>query len=126
MDESPIQSDTLHYWCYHCEEHVSTETLLDLSDVIYNECKNGFVETIGVMLTALEPRSADQIDEHSLVYMLTRRLRHITQPSSDNEDLPSPPPDHASEDDFLRIVLDGWNNDEDEDMNENDGEGEEQ
>lgn len=78
------------------------------------------------MLTALEPQNADQIDEHSLVYMFTRRLRHITQPSSDNEDLPSPPPDHTSEDDFLRIVLDGWNNDEDEDMNENDGEGEEQ
>lgn len=126
MDESPIQSDTLHYWCYQCDKHVSIETLPDLPDVICNECKTGFVETIGVAPTAPEPRNADQIDERSLVYAFTRRLRHIAQPPSDDEDPPSLPPDHASEDDFLRIDLDGWDNDEDEDVSENDGEGEEQ
>ncbi|CBI19888.3 unnamed protein product, partial [Vitis vinifera] len=115
MDESPIQSDTLHYWCYQCDKHVSIETLPDLPDVICNECKTGFVETIGVAPTAPEPRNADQIDERSLVYAFTRRLRHIAQPPSDDEDPPSLPPDHASEDDFLRIDLDGWDNDEDED-----------
>ena len=127
MDDSPIQSDTLHYWCYHCEKYVSIETLPGQPDVICNECKNGFVETFGVATTPPELQNPDQIDEHSLAYAFSRRLRRIAQPPSDDEEPPSPPPDHTSEDDFLRIELDGWNNDEDdEDVNENDGEGEEQ
>lgn len=127
MDESPIGPDTAHYWCYHCEKYVSIESPPDLPDVICYECKNGFVETFGVAPTPPETRNADQIDERSLVYAFTRRLRHITQSLSDDEEPPSPPPDRASEDDFLRIELEGWDSEEDEDVNENenDGEGEE-
>ncbi|XP_057973180.1 E3 ubiquitin-protein ligase CIP8 [Malania oleifera] len=117
---SPSASDaeTLQYWCHRCEKRVSVETLPNQPDVICLDCKGGFVESIA----AASPPSVgpptlsfDQIDEPSFGSQFLQVLRLIAQAARDEDAPPSPPPDRAHGDDFLRIELNGWDIGEGED-----------
>lgn len=134
MAESPSQeptlttptasdNDTPQYWCHHCEKVVSVETLDNLPDVICHECKNGFVESIPAALppTFSPPSLApDHVDDPSFGSQFLQVLRLIAQAAHDEDAPPQRTQDPQSEDDFLRIELDGWENDEEEDdANEN-------
>ncbi|XP_022876046.1 E3 ubiquitin-protein ligase CIP8-like [Olea europaea var. sylvestris] len=129
-DHSPTQTrapsgsdpDFLQYWCYHCDKRVSTETLADLPDVVCYECKNGFVELISaptVPSPAEAPQHAafDPIDDPSFGNQFIQVLRLIAEAARDEDAPPPPPSDHAdpSDDDYLRIELDGWVDDDDDD-----------
>ncbi|CDP07382.1 unnamed protein product [Coffea canephora] len=109
-DPNPSQ-----YWCYHCDKRVSIETLADLPDVICHECKNGFVESIGP--PAAPAAASDPMDDPSFGNQFLQVLRLIAQAARDEDAPPPPPSEHAdpSDDDYLRIELDGWDNDDDED-----------
>ncbi|XP_030453536.1 E3 ubiquitin-protein ligase CIP8 [Syzygium oleosum] len=112
------------YWCYQCEKRVAVETLADLHDVVCVECKNGFVESRPAASSA-QPSPSDQLDDPALGSQFLQVLRLIAQAARD-EDVPPPPPSNPlSDDDFLRIELDGWDNDEDEDEDDDDDDGEE-
>ncbi|KAK9270971.1 hypothetical protein L1049_026559 [Liquidambar formosana] len=121
---SVSDTDTLQYWCYHCEKRVSIETLANLPDVICYECKNGFVETIAAASPPPPPappsRTFDDVDEPSFGSQFLQVLRLIAQASRDEDAPPPPPSDPTSEDDFLRIELDGWDHDNDDDEDEDD------
>ncbi|XP_059634028.1 E3 ubiquitin-protein ligase CIP8 [Cornus florida] len=122
--QSVSDSDSLQYWCHHCEKRVSIETLENLPDVICFECKNGFVESITptTPLPSTPPSlTSDQIDEPSLSGHFLQVLRLIAQAAREGDEPPPPPPEHAdpSGDDFLRIELDGWDNDDDDDDDAN-------
>ncbi|OWM80928.1 E3 ubiquitin-protein ligase CIP8 [Punica granatum] len=114
------------YWCYHCDKRVSIETLANLPDIICHECKHGFVESIPA---AGPPSSSDEdrlhpLDDPSLGSQFIQVLRLIAQAARD-EDVPPPPPSNPpSDDDFLRIELDGWDNDEEEDEEDDNDEDE--
>ncbi|KAJ4702140.1 E3 ubiquitin-protein ligase RING1 [Melia azedarach] len=135
MAESPSQAatpttptasdtDTTQYWCYHCEKRVSIETLTNLTDVICHECKNGFVESIQAALPPpFSPPSLtpDHADDPTFGSQFLQVLRLIAQAARDEDTPPQRTQDPQAEDDFLRIELDGWENDEDDDdANEND------
>ncbi|KAJ0087141.1 hypothetical protein Patl1_09527 [Pistacia atlantica] len=115
MAESPSQTpspttptafsdtDTTQYWCYHCEKRVSIETLANLPDVVCHECKNGFVESIPAPTFSPPTLTPDHVDDPSFGSQFLQVLRLIA---------------HAAH--FLRIELDGWeNDDDDDDANEN-------
>lgn len=110
----PAGSDpnSSQYWCYHCDKRVSIETLADLPDVICHECKNGFVESIGPPAAVSDP-----MDDPSFGNQFLQVLRLLTQAAREEDAPPPPPSEHAdpSDDDYLRIELDGWDNDDDED-----------
>ncbi|KAJ7954603.1 E3 ubiquitin-protein ligase CIP8 [Quillaja saponaria] len=113
--ESVSDSESLQFWCYHCDKRVSIETLANLPDVICHECKNGFVESIASPpLSAPPSGSPDHVDDPAFGSQFLQMLRLIAQ-----SDAPPPPPrDHSPEDDYLRIEINGWNNngnDDDED-----------
>ncbi|KAF3446794.1 hypothetical protein FNV43_RR11974 [Rhamnella rubrinervis] len=112
-------TDTLQYWCYHCDKRVSIETLANLPDIICHECKNGFVESIPA--TTNHPSGlSDQVDDPtSFGSQFLQVLRIISQAAREDDAPPPPPQNHSSDDDFLRIELDGWDNDEDEDDDAN-------
>ncbi|KAI6687651.1 hypothetical protein NL676_024479 [Syzygium grande] len=107
MAESPSQAQAQpvpeaaaaasEYWCYQCEKRVAVETLADLHDVVCVECKSGFVESRPAASSA-QPSP-----------------RRVTRTCP-----PPPPSNPLSDDDFLRIELDGWDNDEDEDEDDDD------
>ncbi|KAL3505412.1 hypothetical protein ACH5RR_035253 [Cinchona calisaya] len=107
------------YWCYHCDKRVSIETLADLPDVICHECKNGFVESIGP--SSAPSGASDPVDDATFGNQFLHVLRLIAQAARDDDAPPPPPSEHAdpSDDDYLRIELDGWENDDDEDDDEN-------
>ncbi|KAF8410423.1 hypothetical protein HHK36_002952 [Tetracentron sinense] len=122
--QPPVSSESdpelLQYWCYHCDKRVSIETVTDLPDVICHECKNGFVESIAAAtaprpLTPPNP-ATDGIQEPSFSRQFLQVLRLIAQAARDDDDPPPSPPDRTSDpseaDDFLRIELDGWDNDD--------------
>ncbi|KAH7523497.1 E3 ubiquitin-protein ligase CIP8 [Ziziphus jujuba] len=123
MAETPSQPpapsvsdiDASQYWCYRCDKRVSIET--NLPDVICRECKNGFVETIPAAshLTSEHPSgSSDEVDGPTFDSQFLQVLRIIAQAARE-DDAPSPPPqNHLSEDRFLRIGLDEWDNDEED------------
>ncbi|KAF8377812.1 hypothetical protein HHK36_031197 [Tetracentron sinense] len=127
LPQPPISSESdsepLQYWCYHCDKRVSIETLTDLPDVICQECKNGFVESIAVAvhppLTPPHP-ATDHSHEPSLSHHFLQVLRLISQAARDVDAASPPPPDPNSDqseaDDFLRIELDGWGNDDDDEV----------
>ncbi|KAB1200711.1 E3 ubiquitin-protein ligase CIP8 [Morella rubra] len=127
MAEEPSQSpiaepvsdtESLQYWCYHCDKRVSVETLANLSEVICHECKNGFVESIPPTSrppSAPPSGSSDQVDDPSLGSQFLQVLRLMAQAARDEDAPPPPPRDHSPDDDFLRIELDGWDNDEEDD-----------
>jgi len=119
------------YWCYHCEKRVFVETVADLPDVICLDCKNGFVESIPAgppsppSVSVTPSLSADPYDDESFGSQFLRMLRIVAEAAREEEDAPPPPPpihlhrDVAqSENDFLRIDLDGWGNDDYEEQEE--------
>ncbi|CAL5384704.1 unnamed protein product [Camellia sinensis] len=116
--QSGSDLDPLQYWCYHCDKRVSIETL---PDVVCHECKNGFVESIAAANPSPPPsRTSDLVDEPYFGSQFLQVLRLIAQAARDDDAPPPPPSEHAdpSEDDYLRIELDGWDNDDDDDANE--------
>ncbi|GMH13673.1 hypothetical protein Nepgr_015514 [Nepenthes gracilis] len=108
-------SDQLQYWCYQCEKRVSIETLTDQSDVICHECKLGFVELIPAASSPLviPTRSSDQADDSSFGNQFQQVIRLLSQMAHAVDVPPAPqnPVDPPSDDDFLHIELDGWDND---------------
>ncbi|KAL0391884.1 UNVERIFIED_CONTAM: E3 ubiquitin-protein ligase CIP8 [Sesamum radiatum] len=120
----PIQSgsdpDSSVYWCYHCDKRVAVETLADLPDIVCYECKNGFVESISASAVPTPPAASDPIDDPTFGNQFIQVLRLIAQAALE-EDAPPPPPSDPSDEDYLRIELDGWDNDnDDEDEDEDD------
>ncbi|KAL6504456.1 hypothetical protein OROGR_026379 [Orobanche gracilis] len=114
--------ESTQYWCYHCDKRVAVETLPDLPDIICYECKDGFVESIAVAVTA--PAASTPMDDPAIGNQLIQVLRLIAQVARE-EDAPPPPPlpSEPSDDDYLRIELGGWDNhndDDDEDEDDND------
>ncbi|GAB2269648.1 hypothetical protein Dimus_004573 [Dionaea muscipula] len=111
------------YWCYHCEKHVAVETLTDQPDVICHECRFGFVESIPA---APLSRGSDNDEEASFGSQFLQVLRLLSQVAREDDAPPPPPPldpmDPTSAEDFLRIELDGWNDDDDDERNEEDEE----
>ncbi|KAK6938973.1 Zinc finger, RING-type [Dillenia turbinata] len=127
--QSLPESDPLLYWCYHCEKRVSVETLTDRPEIVCNDCKNGFVEAVPPELipTAAtnSPSFPDRTDETSFGSQFLQVLRMIAQAARDEDAAPPPPQDRVSDDNFLRIELGGWENDEDNDNEDDDGHGDE-
>ncbi|KAL2241953.1 E3 ubiquitin-protein ligase CIP8 [Sesamum indicum] len=113
--------DTSVYWCYHCDKRVAVETLADLPDIVCYECKNGFVESIAAAVPT-PPAASDPIDDPTFGNQFIQVLRLIAQAALE-EDAPPPPPSDPSDEDYLRIELDGWDHDnDDEDEDEDDDE----
>ncbi|KAH6820331.1 hypothetical protein C2S53_017151 [Perilla frutescens var. hirtella] len=112
--ESGLQSS--QYWCYHCNKRVAVETLADLPDVVCYECKNGFVESISA---AAVPSAAtlDPMDDPNFGSQFIQVLRLIAQAARE-QDAPPPLPSDPSNDDYLQIELDEWDNDDDEEEEE--------
>ncbi|KAG8389866.1 hypothetical protein BUALT_Bualt01G0023300 [Buddleja alternifolia] len=109
--------ESTQYWCYHCDKRVAVETLADLPDVICYECKNGFVEAIAA---AVVPAAVEAVDDPNFGNQFIQVLRLIAQAARE-EDAPPPLPSDPSDEDYLRIELDGWDNDQDdEDEDEDD------
>lgn len=118
------------YWCYHCEKRVSIETLANLPDVICYECKNGFVESIPLPPSSASagsgggggsPSLAPPSDDPTFGSQFLQVLRLLAQSARERDAPTLPPqgPEPPLEDDYLRIELNGWDNDEeDEDENE--------
>ncbi|XP_027366209.1 E3 ubiquitin-protein ligase CIP8 [Abrus precatorius] len=118
MSEAPSQpplptTDSPSYWCYHCEKRVSIETLANLPDVICGECKNGFVESIPTPSRSRSPSSSS--DDPYFGSQFLQVLRLIAQSARDDDASPPPPPNRSPENDFLRIELGGWDNDDEND-----------
>lgn len=133
--QSIMDPDPMEYWCYHCDKRVSIETLADLPDVICQECKYGFVESIVAANPppqAMPSRTPDRIDEPSFSNQFLQVLRLIAQAAREEDTPPPLPTEHVdpADDDYLRIELDGWANDDDDEGNEgevrNEGEDEEE
>lgn len=125
-------TDPVQYWCYHCEKRVLVETVANLPDLLCLECKNGFVESIVSPSPSTHPAppsrtsSADFVDEPSFGSQFLQVLRLIAQASRDDDAPPPPPPDTTSDgEDFLRIELNGWDNDDDNDEDEDEDDDEE-
>ncbi|XP_009334906.1 E3 ubiquitin-protein ligase CIP8 [Pyrus x bretschneideri] len=133
---SEAETETMEYWCYHCNKRVSIETVANLPDIVCHECKNGFVESIpAASYPQWDPpsRSSDQVDDPTLGSPFLQVLRLIAQASREEGEPPSLPQNPLPDDDFFRIEMDGWDNDEDEDEDEHsvefrnhDGEGNEE
>ncbi|KAM1133118.1 hypothetical protein ACFX15_041681 [Malus domestica] len=115
---SEAETETMEYWCYHCNKRVSIETVANLPDIVCHECKNGFVESIpAASYPQWDPpsRSSDQVDDPTFGSPFLQVLRLIAQAARE-EDAPPPQPENPSlDDDFFRIEMEGWDNDEDED-----------
>lgn len=114
------------YWCYHCEKRVSVETLADHPDLVCGDCKFGFVESIPSPPESPPSETAEFVDELALGSQFVQVLRLIAQVARDEAEPPLLPEnrvDPPSDDDFLRIELNGWGNgNENENENENDDE----
>ncbi|KAK6131015.1 hypothetical protein DH2020_035242 [Rehmannia glutinosa] len=126
-NQSPAQTQPLsgsglespEYWCYHCDKRVAIETLPDLADVICYECKNGFVEAIAAAAVPTLAAASDPMDDPTLGNQFIQVLRLIAQAARE-EDAPPPVPSDPSDEDYLRIELDGWDNDNDDEDEEDD------
>ncbi|CAN6682852.1 unnamed protein product [Malus baccata var. baccata] len=122
---SEAETETMEYWCYHCNKRVSIETVANLPDIVCHECKNGFVESIrAASYPQSDPpsRSSDQVDDPTLGSPFLQVLRLIAQASREEDAPLSLPQNPMPDDDFFRIEMDGWDNDEDEDEDEDDDE----
>ncbi|KAL7128202.1 hypothetical protein ABFS83_14G300200 [Erythranthe nasuta] len=108
--QSGSDLESSQYWCYHCDKRVAVEILADLPDVVCYECRGGFVESISA---AVVP--APSSDDSTLGDQFIQVLRLIAQVAREEEDAPPPVPSDPSDEDYLRIELDGWDNDDDED-----------
>uniref|UniRef100_A0A803N6X7 RING-type E3 ubiquitin transferase n=1 Tax=Chenopodium quinoa TaxID=63459 RepID=A0A803N6X7_CHEQI len=128
----PAAMTAAQYWCYHCDKRVSVETLPGQpDDVICNECKFGFVESIPTTSPSSTTNAAailsppsDHMDEGTLGNQFLQVLRLLAQVAREDDAPPPPPPppqprplnpadpSPADESDFLRIEIDGWDEDE--------------
>lgn len=97
---------------------MAIETLADLPDIVCYECKNGFVESISAAATTPADAS-DPMDDPTLGNQFIQVLRLIAQAARE-EDAPPPLPSDPSDEDYLRIELDGWDNDNDDDDEDED------
>ncbi|KAL8466795.1 hypothetical protein ACS0TY_035739 [Phlomoides rotata] len=118
--ESPARTRTnsgspSDYWCYHCDKRVAIETLADLPDVVCYECKNGFVESIPAAAAA----ASDPMEDPTMGNQFIQVLRLIAQAARE-DDAPPQAASDPSDEDYLRIELDGWDNDDDEDEEDDD------
>lgn len=125
MSESPSQpppptadAPPTPYWCYHCDKRVTVETLANLPDVVCGDCKNGFVESIPTPSRSRSPSASS--DDPYFGSQFLQVLRLIAQSARDDDTSPPPPPSRSPENDFLRIELGGWDNEDDENENDND------
>lgn len=123
MAESPSQPPTsppqlapstesdqnVEYWCYQCDKRVNVEALVDPPQIVCYDCKCGFVESI----------AADPPSDPSLGSQFIQVLNLLAQVARVDDAPPSPPPERV-DDDYLRIELDGWEEEDDEDDNEDD------
>ncbi|GER47439.1 RING/U-box superfamily protein [Striga asiatica] len=109
--------DSPQYWCYHCDRRVAVETLPDLPDVVCCDCKNGFVESISAAALPSPDAAADPLADPALGSQFIQVLRLIAQAARE-EDAPPPLPSDPSDDDYLRIEMDGWDNENDDDDEE--------
>ncbi|KAL9660774.1 hypothetical protein QQ045_025592 [Rhodiola kirilowii] len=125
LNAAPVADANQQYWCYSCDKRVLVDT--EGVDIVCRECKNGFVESIAfrsVPQGMVTRDVADFVDDPSFGSQFLQVLRLIAQASRDGDGdgdvdaVPPPPPDHSSDDDFLRIELDGWHNDDEEDDEE--------
>ncbi|KAK4356056.1 hypothetical protein RND71_025027 [Anisodus tanguticus] len=119
---APTGSDP-DYWCYQCEIQVAVETLPDLPDVVCNNCKSGFVESVPSRAVSVSPvtvTASNQIDDPTFGNQFIQVLRLIADAARDSDAPPPPPSEHAdpSDDDYLRVELDGWGNYDDDDEEE--------
>ncbi|KAD2393328.1 hypothetical protein E3N88_40305 [Mikania micrantha] len=114
----PDNPDSTQYWCHQCNKRVLIETLPGQADVICFECKNGFVELIQVHHSP----SLDA-DQPAFVNEFYQVLRLIAMAARDDEAPPSPP-DHRDGDDndYLRIELGGWDENDDDGNDDNEDE----
>ncbi|KAF3640833.1 E3 ubiquitin-protein ligase RING1 [Capsicum chinense] len=116
----PTGSDP-DYWCYQCEARVAVETLPDLPDLICNNCKSGFVESVPSRAVSVSP-SDDQIDEDPTFGNQFIQVLRLIAEAARETDAPPPPPSEHADDDYLRVELDGWGNDDDDDDDDEDEE----
>ncbi|KAI3816331.1 hypothetical protein L1987_16024 [Smallanthus sonchifolius] len=114
----PDNPDSTQYWCYQCNKRVPIETLPGQADVICFECKNGFVELISVHHP--QAREVNDEDQPAFGNEFLQVLRLIAMAARE-DDAPPLPPDRAGNDnDYLRIELDGWDENDDEDGDDGD------
>ncbi|KAM5565151.1 E3 ubiquitin-protein ligase CIP8 [Rosa sericea] len=111
--ETETEAPQQEYWCYHCNKRVSVETVANLPDIVCHDCKNGFVESIPPSDPPLS-RPSDQADDPTFGSPFLQVLRLIAQAARDEDAPPALPQNPTPEEDFLRIELDGWDNDEDD------------
>lgn len=121
------------YWCYHCDKRVAVETPADQPDVVCNECKFGFVESIPAVVSPPTNRSSD--DTTTLGSQFLQVLRLLAQVAREDDAPPPPPPPplpprplnpaDPDENDFLRIEIDGWDNDDNDNDNDDEQEDDE-
>lgn len=116
----PTESDQIvEYWCYQCDKRVNVEALADPPQIVCIDCKCGFVESI----------AADPPSDPSLGNQFIQVLNLLAQVARVDDAPPSPPPERVDDDDddYLRIELDGWEEEEDdEDEDDDDNEDENQ
>ncbi|KAI3811546.1 hypothetical protein L1987_21270 [Smallanthus sonchifolius] len=101
-----------------CNKRVPVETLPGQADVICFECKNIFVELISVH----QPQAREVNDEDQPAFGNEfLQVLGLNPMAAREEDAPPLPPDRdGSDNDYLRIELDGWDeNEDDDDDNEN-------
>ncbi|KAK9059898.1 hypothetical protein SSX86_020602 [Deinandra increscens subsp. villosa] len=124
----PDNPDPTQYWCYQCNKRVPIETLPGQADVICFECKNGFVELISVHHH--QALGVNDDDQPAFGNEFLQVLRLIAMAAREDDAPPLPPPDRdGNDDDYLRIELDGWDeedDDDDDDDNEDEDEEEEE
>ncbi|KAK1362293.1 RING-type E3 ubiquitin transferase [Heracleum sosnowskyi] len=108
----PTESDQIvEYWCYQCDKRVNVEALVDPPQIVCVDCKCGFVESI----------AADPPSDPSLGNQFMQVLNLLAQVARVDDAPPSPPPERV-DDDYMRIELDGWEEEDDEDEDEDEDE----
>ncbi|KAK9748565.1 hypothetical protein RND81_02G067000 [Saponaria officinalis] len=122
------------YWCHHCDKRVSVESVPGQPDLICFDCKFGFVESIPSSSSLSFSAAATNennafVDETTLGSQFIHVLRLLAQVARDDHPSPpSPPPLRADADDrdFLRIQIDGGDNEDGDEVDDNDDDEEEE
>ncbi|KAL2895538.1 E3 ubiquitin-protein ligase CIP8 [Bienertia sinuspersici] len=131
----PPATAAAHHWCYHCDKRVAVESQSGQpDDVICSDCKFGFVELIPA-LAPTTPSSSSILspppEEPPLGIQFLQVLRLLAQVAREDDAPPPPPPPPPprslnpedpspyDDSDFLRIEIDGWDEDHDDHNNNN-------